>query len=215
MSRTIAATVTTERPDFGALVRAWRQRARLTHDLAVRCCWQPDPGQIVAIEQGEPMQLAEHQALALIGALGIPPEELVGIGLLDSAEAGLLRLVGSAGVGVEDADTGEVSVALTVDQLAELAGLAVELVAAARSLPPGSMPERPWRQVWPGFTAKSPEQRGEAALVEGRVRWLLAMVRCGEYRPKPHSTPTVYRVLSESGTGDRYCTVGDECGHGL
>jgi transcriptional regulator with XRE-family HTH domain len=221
---TIATTVTTQRPDFGALVRTWRNRARLTrYALAVRCCWEPDVQQVAAIEQGEPIQVEEHQALALIAALGIPPEELVHLGLLGVAEAAVLRLVGSVGLTITDPDTGEVSVPLTVDQLAELAGLAVELAKVARSLRPGLVPEIPerpaWRQVWPGFTAEDSEQPGEAALVEGRMRWLLAMVRCGDYRPKPAPTPTVtptvYRVSAESGDGDRYFCSGDECGHGL
>jgi hypothetical protein len=101
----------------------------------------------------------------------------------------------------------------------------------ARSLRPGSVPELPelpelpaWRQVWPGLTAENraaedQEQPGAAELVEGGVRWLLAMVGCGDYRPKPtptlKPTPKVHRMPSKSGDGDRYFCEGDECGHGL
>jgi hypothetical protein len=166
---TIATTVTTQRPDFGALVRTWRQRAGLTrYVLAVRCCWEPDARQVAAIEQSEPIQLEEHHALVLMAALGIPPEELARLGLLGTAEAALLRLLGSVGLTITDPDTGEVSVPLTVDQLAELAGLAVELAAVARSLRPGSVPDLPERPGGGKCGRASIQGRPSS---QGRRRW--------------------------------------------
>lgn len=107
---------TIDLPGFGALVRTYRQRAGLSrYELAVRCCWEPDPGQVAAIEHGEPIQVEEPHVLAVVGALGVPPEELAPIRLLSTAEAALLRLVGSVGLTVTDPDTGEVSVPLSVD----------------------------------------------------------------------------------------------------
>jgi transcriptional regulator with XRE-family HTH domain len=171
---------------FGALVRAYRRRWGLTQaQVAAQCGLSR---QFVSdVERGRVPDVASWQerTLPLVGLLGIPPEELTGLGVLTKPEARLLRLAGQAGTVTRSQATGQVRLALSVAELGELAAAAAELAGQAQA------------------EAGDPH----AAVLHARthVRWLLGLVGCWDYRLTPITPPAAgtAMVVQPAGAGDR------------
>jgi transcriptional regulator with XRE-family HTH domain len=172
--------------DFGALVRAYRQRSGMTQaQLAEQCglSWwfvsDVERGQVPGIEEWQ------ERALPLVGVLGIPPEELTGLGVLDQAEARLLRLAGQAAASRSRA-TGQVRLSLSVAELGELAAVAAELAIQTQMTLATVAARRGEAPPAPGD-----EQAHQAAVLDAKthVRWLLGMVGCWDFRLIPSAPP--------------------------
>jgi hypothetical protein len=96
--------------------------------------------------------------------LGIPPEELTGLGVLSQPEARLLRLAGR--LAPRSLATGRMRLAPSVAKLGELAAVAAELASEVQ--------------------AKVGDRTRRVLYARTHVRWLQGMVECWNHRLPPN-----------------------------
>ena len=158
------------------------------------------------VERGRVPGIQEWQerTLPLVSVLGIPPEELTGLGVLSRPEARLLRLAGQTGTVSRSQATGQVRLALSAADLGELAAAAAELALETEVTLAAVAAERGEAPPAPG------DQRAHQAAVghaRTHVRWLLGLLGCWDYRLTPTTPPAAdasAMVVPSAGAGDSY-----------